>query len=292
MPEYHFPIPGSVDEEKIIIFVRKHWVSFIGPFLLSAAMLLIPGGLIIGLFLSEFDILKGFVVHIVVLGLSIYYLIAVTVAFVSFISFYYDIYIVSRDYIVDVVQEGFWGRKISQISLLRVQDVSSNIQGFLPTLFAYGDVLVETAGEQTQNFLLKSVPNPQEIAAKIMQLHNDLIETEGRHHQILEAEGALAPGVIREGGHHAGEEGSLTAKQPTGENSPASQEIPPQKDFQDSSNNSGDVQIPQAHEESSVPKSSEKVQETEDESWPKTQHNGEGEISHNELDKGGEIDLK
>ena len=101
-------------------------------------------------------------------------------AFVAWISFYYDVYIIYTDSVVDIVQQGFFGRKISQLSMLRVQDVSSTIKGFLPTLFGFGDVLVETAGEQSQNFLLIAVPNPQEVSAKIMELHDKLVERESR----------------------------------------------------------------------------------------------------------------
>jgi uncharacterized membrane protein YdbT with pleckstrin-like domain len=162
--------------------------------------------------------------------------VAVTVTFVAWISFYYDIYIICEDTIVDITQQGFFGRQIAELSLLRVQDVTSNIEGFLPTLFGYGDVLVETAGEKSQNFLLKSLPNPQEVAAKIMQLHNDLIEKEGRHHEILEAEGALRAGNI-------GEPVASVKKEPPPEIQPR-------------------------------------------------ENSKQGEISHNDLDKGGEIELK
>lgn len=193
MSEYHIPTPGSANEGDIILFVRRHWASFMGQFLLSFLMLVMPAVVILSLYFSDLNIIKGLVINFIVLGLSIYYLIAITVAFVAWISFYYDIYIVCKDSITDIVQEGFWGRKISQVSLLRVQDVSSNIQGFLPTIFGYGDVLVETAGEQTQNFLLKAIPNPQEVSAKILQLHHDIVAKEQREQETKEGEGVLKP---------------------------------------------------------------------------------------------------
>jgi membrane protein YdbS with pleckstrin-like domain len=257
MAEYHFPVPGAVDENKIVLFVHRHWASFLGQFFLSLVMLVAPGIIVLILFFSDIKIAEGFVTHFMVLGLSIYYLITITVAFLAWISYYYDIYIITEDAIIDISQQGFFGRKISQLSLLRVQDVTSNIVGFLPTFFGFGDVLVETAGEQSQNFLLKAVPNPQEVSAKIMELHNGLVETEGRHHQLLEAEGALAPGTIREGTHQVGDGHPMSETSP-----PVSQPAPPpptnQPTFQQN--------IPSA---------------------PK-----EGEVSHDDLDKGGEIELK
>lgn len=191
MAEYYFPVPGSKDEGEIVIFVRRHWASFLGQFILSSVMLVIPTIILVLIYFLAKGIFHGLTLNFLVLFFSIYYLIAITFAFISWLSFYYDIYIVTRSEIVDIVQEGFFGRKISQLSLLRVQDVSSTIRGILPTLFAYGDVLVETAGEQTDNFLLKAIPNPQEVCAKIMELHDKIVEREDRGGQLIEGEGFL-----------------------------------------------------------------------------------------------------
>ena len=232
MTEYHFPVPGSVDEERIVLFVRRHWASFLGQFLLSFFMLTLPAAVFLAVYFLGLDFYQGIARNFLVLGLSIYYLTALTVIFVGWISFYYDIYIICLDTIVDITQEGFWGRKISQLTLLRVQDVSSNIQGFFPTIFGYGDVLVETAGEQTQNFLLKSVPNPQEVASKIIELHNTIVGKESREQELVKAEGDLEKG------------------QPT---------------------------------EPIVKTTYQKLLKKEEK---------EGQISHSDLDKGGEIELK
>lgn len=284
MSEFHFPVPGSVDEGKIVLFVRRHWASFLGQFFLSFFMLVLPIIIIVIIYFSDAKVYEGIARNFIVIGLSTYYLISVTVAFIAWISFYYDLYIVTTDSIVDVVQQGFFGRKISQLSLLRVQDVTSNISGFIPTFFAFGDVLVETAGEQSQNFLLKAVPNPQEMAAKIMELHNNIIETEGRHHQILEAEGSLAPGTIKSGiGHVAGEHPSPP---------PAPTSVPP----------TTSTQTPMPNKENQPEMSyQELLRQEQNEEKPiqpqtpvveNSQSKEEGQISHDDLDKGGEIDLK
>ena len=253
MAEYHFPVPGSIDEGKIVLFVRRHWASFLGQFLLSFFMLVLPTVIFIIIYLSNPHFYEGIARNFIVLALSIYYLIAITVAFIAWISFYYDIYIICDDRIVDIIQQGFFGRKISQLSLLRVQDVTSNIEGLIPTFFGFGDVLVETAGEQSQNFLLKAVPNPQEVSAKIMELHNQIIETEGRHHQVLEGEGALSPGK----------------NQPeSGEPPSANESSPP-------------VAPPESPPSPNQPTTYQELLKKEQ----------QGQISHDDLDKGGEIDL-
>lgn len=198
MVEYHFPVPGSPNEKDIVIFTRRHWVAFLGQFLLSFLILIIPIVFLALVYFLNFDrrIFEGLGLNVLVLIFSIYYLIAITFSFIAWLSFYYSIYIVTKEEIIEITQVGFFGRKISQLSILRVQDVTSDIKGILPTFFAYGDVLVETASEQKESFLLQSVPNPQEICSKIMELHDLVVETEGRQEQLLEGEGTLAPGKI------------------------------------------------------------------------------------------------
>jgi membrane protein YdbS with pleckstrin-like domain len=283
MAEYHFPIPGSIDEDKIILFVRRHWASYLGPFFLSLMILIFPLILILIFEISDFSVYQGILRNFIVLGLSIYYLVGIMFAYISWVTYYYDIYIITSESIVDVVQEGIWGRKISQLSLLRVQDVNSSIQGFLPTIFGYGDVLVETAGEQSQNFLLKSLPNPQEVASKIMQLHNQMIEVEGRHHEMLEAEGVLAPGKISQdeakqevsqSNQVINEDGQTLICKPV-DNRPSYQEL-----LEKERKAQGGQERPVQEARSSEEQSSNFAK------------NDEGEISHNDLDQGGQIDLK
>lgn len=194
LDEYFCPVPGSEQEKEIVIFARRHWVSFLGQIILSCVILILPIVIWILLMVFGSGIIQGIILNFVVIILSVYYLVAITFTYTAWITYYYDIYIVTKDTIVDITQEGFFGRKIAQLSLLRVQDVSSNIKGILPTLFAYGDVLVETAGEQKETFLLEAVPNPQKFSAKILEIHNQLVEEGGRQSEIVEAEGVLPPG--------------------------------------------------------------------------------------------------
>lgn len=179
MAEYHCPVPGGPDEDKIVLFMRRHWASFLGYFLLSFLMLVVPAVALIMAYIYQRNFFQGILLNFIILGFSAYYLVAVTVALTSWMTFYYDIYIICTDAIVDIRQQGFFGRKTSQLAIVRVQDVSSEIKGILPTLFGYGDVLVETAGEQTQNFLLEGIANPQEVSNQILELHAKFIGDQG-----------------------------------------------------------------------------------------------------------------
>lgn len=171
-------------DEYLVIFTRKHWMAFIPHAFLSLIILVVPIVVFIILKLSniEINIQNNLAIFLIII-LSIYYLISFTFVFIGWITYYYDIYILTNKEIVDIAQEGLWGRKIAQFSLLRVQDVNSEVNGFFPTIFNYGNVLVQTAGEQ-QNFLLKYIPNPQRFSAKVLDLHQQLIENRTKSNQL------------------------------------------------------------------------------------------------------------
>ena len=241
----------------IVIFARRHWVSFLGDIILSILLLIIPITIILLALYFLPNTFQGKILNFIVVFGSAYYLVMLTLIFSAWISYYYDIYILTSDTIVDITQSGFFNRKISQLSLLRVQDVSSKVEGFFPTFFTYGDVLVETAGEKVETFLLKDVPNPQKFSATVLEMHDQLIERESREGQVSEGEGLLVP--------HKSVVSTPIESQPQTEPEPQSQpQLQPQSQLQNNE--------------------SQFVSE-------KPVEQNEGEVSKDELNQGGEFKL-
>lgn len=271
MTEYHFPIPGSVKDKDIVVFARRHWAAFLGQFLLCFILLVLPIIILIIIYAFGFEtkIFQGLVLNFLVLVFSIYYLIAITFSFIAWISFYYDIYIVTKGEIIEITQEGFFGRKISQLSLLRVQDVTSTVKGILQTIFSFGDVLVETASEAQENFLLKSIANPQEISAKIMAIHDEVIKREKRGSQILEAEG------------------DLTDKKSNYQTEAKNFDLHISQELK------GEVHSQKNPQPENFAKEKTPYQQLleKEQSQPSNTHMSEGEVTKDDLDKGGEVDF-
>jgi len=191
MSEYHVPVPGGMLEadEEIVIFARRHWVAFLGNLLLGVFLYLMPIVVLILLAVYLPSIYTSSWRAIMVVFASIYYLIMTAFIFLQWISYYFDIIIVTNKRVVDIVQEGLFNRRITEIPLLRVQDVTGEIKGFFQTLFGYGNVVVETAGEGTLNLKFKDIPNPLEISAKIQKLHDACREKEGEIKESQEGVG-------------------------------------------------------------------------------------------------------
>jgi uncharacterized membrane protein YdbT with pleckstrin-like domain len=66
--------------------------------------------------------------------------------------------IVTDKNITQVIQNGLFNRKVSELSLANVEDVTAQQQGIFATIFGYGELRVETAGEQN-NFHFSYCPN-------------------------------------------------------------------------------------------------------------------------------------
>jgi uncharacterized membrane protein YdbT with pleckstrin-like domain len=84
--------------------------------------------------------------------------------------------IVSDKSLIQIIQRGLFIRKISRLSMSNVQDVTAEHSGFLPTIFGYGTLTVETAGEE-DNFTFPWCPTPDSYAERILQARQQYIQT-------------------------------------------------------------------------------------------------------------------
>jgi uncharacterized membrane protein YdbT with pleckstrin-like domain len=76
--------------------------------------------------------------------------------------------VVTDKTITQTIQVGIFSRKTSQLAVSSVEDVTANKNGFFPTIFNYGRLLVETAGEQ-ENFHFDYCPHADHYAKLILE---------------------------------------------------------------------------------------------------------------------------
>lgn len=86
--------------------------------------------------------------------------------------------IVSDKNVTQVLQIGLFNRKISELSMANVEDVTAQQSGIFPTLFNYGVLKIETAGEQN-NFIFIYCPNPNAYAKAILDARLAFITEHG-----------------------------------------------------------------------------------------------------------------
>lgn len=198
----HF-FPKQENAEKIKLFIRRHIITY-APWVLFIVLLVILPWIIIGT-LNSIDISistllnsaqinpdEKLVNQVIIVLLTGYYLFISAYFFLMWIDFYLDIIIVTPEHLINIQQIGLLNHKVSEQSLLRVQDVTSRVDGFWQTFFRYGTVVAETAGDEP-NFLMRDVPNPNSVANIILKLHEELIESGGLKEELGESVGLNRP---------------------------------------------------------------------------------------------------
>jgi len=161
--------PGQRDDEKVILFLRRHWFIFFMRLLMVITSIL---GLILVYFffnLLSNNFAQSDYYNLLLFGESLGTLFIWNLFFILWIDFYLDAWIVTNERIINISQKGFFNRDISELKLTKIQDVTSEIVGVVPTLLGYGNIYVQTAAEK-ERFTFFQIPNPNEVKNTIVQL--------------------------------------------------------------------------------------------------------------------------
>jgi len=163
--------------EKIFMLLRRHWVTNTGWVLSLVFYAAIPW--IIGFIASLFsiDIVGDFGSKMITLILFFYYSGLFTLFLKNFTFWFYNLYLVTNERIVDYDYKPFVSRGASEIALENIEDVSEKSIGFIPSMFDYGDVDIYSAAEKSA-IIFAQVPKPTLVRDKI----TDLAEIAKRFH--------------------------------------------------------------------------------------------------------------
>lgn len=174
-------LSSPLPEEKIVFYLRQHPLMFIKTIIFYGLMMVWPVAayiLTLKYWPSLIDLLinGGLLEILTKLAISLYYLAIWIFFWNAWVDYYMDVWLVTTDRLISYEQNGLFNRTVAELRLSRVQDVTSKVRGFWGTIFHYGDVTVETAGEYV-NFELKNISKPYEVAEKILRQADDW-----RHH--------------------------------------------------------------------------------------------------------------
>lgn len=81
-----------------------------------------------------------------------------------------NVIFVTNEKVAQVQYTSLFSRKISQLSIGDIQDVTVTQKGIFPRIFNYGTLVIETAGEQ-QNYTFTYVPKPYESSKIVIGAH-------------------------------------------------------------------------------------------------------------------------
>lgn len=193
------------DDEKLVAVLRKHWFGMLNSILLVIGLVIF---FIIGFVLAYrginspenlntviTDSVRGHIAQgaLTIFG-SIYLMSVFGFAYVAWLDYYLDLFIITDKRVLRVEQAILFDQKISETSFQHIQDVSSQVKGLISTLLNVGTIYIETAGEK-ENFSFTYIHDPASVTATILELQKTMWDSEGfkgdlsneRRHQKIEA---------------------------------------------------------------------------------------------------------
>lgn len=165
--------PGQQLDETIYLVIRKHWFYlmakvaawFLFVIILFLFNYLVPKyfpGTLLSPYSDYIALFKNVYVTFLILGLLIIW-----------VLYYVNIQVITNERVVDVSQDSLFSHVVSELYLTKIEDVTGEIDGVLPTAFNFGNVYVQTAGTR-ERFEFTNVPQPQKVEKLILDLSEHL----------------------------------------------------------------------------------------------------------------------
>lgn len=174
---YHFQ--GQRENEEVLRIIHRHWFSIAMQYAAIGftTLLLIA----ISSVLPQITTLPPDTIPPIFLTFlfNTFFLFIWLYAFLVWIDYYFDIWIITNERIVNIEQRGLFSREVSELQFSRIQDVTSVVDGFIPTILNFGNVYVQTAAEE-KRFVFRQIPDPYTIKDMVMQLSRSSTPEEAR----------------------------------------------------------------------------------------------------------------
>ncbi len=173
--------------ERIYSIKRRHWIVFFLELFPIGIIVLVLLGLI--LFFSFFQFPSwaeetfASISHFSELNtrilflffLSFFILICWHIAFIIAANYYLDCWIITSERTIHIELRNLFSRFYSSVSHRRIQDITVDIHGFLPTIFKYGDLKIQTAGA-FKKFVFRQVPDPYKAKKELSDAQEEFIK--------------------------------------------------------------------------------------------------------------------
>ncbi len=156
-------------EEQIILLLRQSLITQIRWVLITIGLSLFP--FLIGA-LNVFQGLPG--IYTAALT-ALWYLLTLGFALESFLSWFFNVYIITDERIIDVDFYSFIFKDVSNTKIINIEEVTAQTGGTLEAIFDFGTVFIQTASA-TSRIDFEDVPHP----SKVTRLLNELLIEEER----------------------------------------------------------------------------------------------------------------
>ena len=164
-----YSFDSQLDGENVLLLLRKHPATQIPKVLGVLFMLIMP------LFFGQVGFYGQITGNLQTSIVLLWYLLTMGYALESFLTWFYNVYIVTDERIIDIDFLSLIYRNVSAAKLDKVEDITAVTSGAVQSLFDFGTVQIQTAAERTE-FEFEDVPQP----TKVTQFLNEMLVEEER----------------------------------------------------------------------------------------------------------------
>ncbi len=183
-PNYQQPNQAKLHEmvvlqpgERIICDIKRHPFGLISMYVAAFFALLVVGVLAYAapkIFSQNAPSVISNLSSFLVIGAVIFTVLICLILLVATIVYGQNRWIVTDDSITQVTQDSLFGRRVSQLSMENLEDVTIDQHGIIQTMFNFGTLRAETAGERSK-FTFPYCPDPKKYARSILEVHENFI---------------------------------------------------------------------------------------------------------------------
>jgi len=159
--------------EKIILLLRQHWVTQLKWMVMGIIGIGVPA---IFIWVPILDFLPA---NYQLMALVLWYLLLIAYIFENFISWFYQVFIITDERIIDINFTNLIYKELSEAKIDNIEDVTYRQGGVMRAVFNFGDVVMQTAGAQRE-FMIEGVPEPN----RVVKIMNEL-KLEEEHEKMM-----------------------------------------------------------------------------------------------------------
>lgn len=156
--------------ERLLHIEHKHWIVLAGKTIWLEILLLVPF-IILLVYTAGFSriiAVPGNTAAFFVVLLSAWALVLWIVFYVIWTDWYLDIVALTNKRVLHVEQKGFFSREVSTLTLDKIQDITIEIHGIVPTLLQYGEIHIQSAGQERE-FVARDIIRPAHLRDRILE---------------------------------------------------------------------------------------------------------------------------
>lgn len=158
----HLSFETQENNEKVILVLRGHPVTQISWIVTSIIMIILP--------VFFYSLIVNYLkMNQVLFILIFWYFLSFSFIFLNLLSYIFNVGIITNRRVVDIDFHNILFKEFSATTIDKIEDVTVRTGGFLANFLNFGNLLIQTAGEE-QNIEFLNIPYPTEAATIINQL--------------------------------------------------------------------------------------------------------------------------